>query len=407
MADQISTLLSLVQTITGLGEIFRTANGMHQETRSQLIDAAERLAITARYPDENVFFAATRTTQDAAIRIACDLDIFSVVPSDEPKTTSRLTSISITDVASAVHADPVVVGRVMRALVSCHIFTETGEDTYAHNNLSRAFLVPETLSMFSEIYDMAGKAAYALPEFLSKTNYNNPQDYSHSAFHLGAHTELGFWEYLEADEKKLQAFNNGMRSQATVRDFDSSYPFESELKASPMGQEEVVLVNVGGGRGHALERIKERFPTLKGELVLQDQAAVIKDALSGGLSAEIKAQSASFFEPNPIRSARAYFFRRVLHDWSDSVCQTILQNTVVSMGSNSRVLIAEYEVPAIGAPAKLTLQDINMMGLGGCERTEKMWAKLLHSAGLKLTKMWRTCGSDFVVIEGRLLGERN
>jgi len=119
---------------------------MHQETRSQLIDAAERLAITARYPDENVFFAATRTTQDAAIRIACDLDIFSVVPSDEPKTTSRLTSISITDVASAVHADPVVVGRVMRALVSCHIFTETGEDTYAHNNLSRAFLVPETQS---------------------------------------------------------------------------------------------------------------------------------------------------------------------------------------------------------------------------------------------------------------------
>ena len=77
------------------------------------------------------------------------------------------------------------------------------------------------------------------------------------------------------------------------------------------------------------------------------------------------------------------------------------------MGSNSRVLIAEYEVPAIGAPAKLTLQDINMMGLGGCERTEKMWAKLLHSAGLKLTKMWRTCGSNFVVIEGRLLGERN
>jgi hypothetical protein len=48
------------------------------------------------------------------------------------------------------------------------------------------------------------------------------------------------------------------------------------------------------------------------------------------------------------------------------------------------------------------MQDINMMGIGGCERTEKMWAKLLDSAGLKLNKMWRTPGSNFVVVEGRL-----
>ncbi|KAF2844841.1 S-adenosyl-L-methionine-dependent methyltransferase [Plenodomus tracheiphilus IPT5] len=398
-----STLLSLVQKITNLGDTFQTANGFaHQETRSRLIDAAEKLAIAARYPDENVFFAVTRTTQNASIRIACALNIFVVVPLADPRAELPLKSISVADIASAVNAEPVVVARVMRALASCHIFAETGEDTYAHNDLSRAFLVPETLSMFSEIYDMAGKAAYALPEFLARTNYKNPEDYNNSAFHLGAHTDLGFWEYLEADEKKLQAFNNGMRSQATVKDFDSSYPFEAELNADPVGQDEVVLVDVGGGRGHALERIKKRFPDLKGKLVLQDQAAVIKDALAGGLSSDIEAQAASFFEPNPIKNARAYFFRRVLHDWSDGVCQTILQNTAVSMGSESRVLIAEYEVPATGATAKLTMQDINMMGIGGCERTEKMWAKLLDSAGLKLSRMWRTLGSNFVVVEGRL-----
>jgi hypothetical protein len=219
----------------------------------------------------------------------------------------------------------------MRALASCDIFIETGEDEDAHNDLSRAFLVSETLSMFSEIYDMAGEAAYALPAFLAKTNYENPEDYNNSAFHLGAHTDLGFWEYLEADEKKLQAFNNGMRSQATVKDFDSSYPFEAELNASPLGKEDVVLVDVGGGRGHALARIKQRLPDLKGKLVLQDQAAVIKDAVAGGLSSEIEAESASFFEPNPVKNARAYFFRRVLHDWSDAVCRTILQKAGFSL----------------------------------------------------------------------------
>ncbi|KAB8068436.1 O-methyltransferase-domain-containing protein [Aspergillus leporis] len=397
MTTDPQATVSHLETLNRLSKAFTEEDGFaSEETRAQFITAAENLAISARYPDENIFFAVTRTTQNAAIRIACSLNIFAVVPSAPGTTTTGA------EIASAVNASAVVVVRIMRALVSCHIFTETGEDLYAHNALSRAFLVPTTLSMFAEIYDMAGRGAYALPDFLARTGWQNPEDYHHSAFHLGAHTELGFWEYLEADPEKLQVFNNGMRSQATVKAFDSSYPFEAELNATLVDGEEVVLVDVGGGRGHALERIKQRFPGLRGRFVLQDQKAVIDDAIAGGLSSEIEAQAASFFEPNPVRGARAYFFRRVLHDWSDPVCRTILSNTVTAMGPRSRVLIAEYEVPAVGASAKLTMQDINMMAIGGTERTEKQWRELLESVGLEVTKMWRTVGSNFVVVEGRL-----
>lgn len=395
MTSSPATLLSLVDDISKLGSAFQSANGFaNEETRNKLVDAAEKLAIAARYPDENIFHAITRTTQNAATRVACALDIFNVVPTTK--------SIDVAEIATTVKADPIVIERIMRALASCRIFAETGENTYTHNDLSRAFLTPTTLSMFSEIYDMAGNAAHALPEFLEKTNYVNPEDYNNSAFQLAARTELGFWEYLEADPKKLQAFNAGMRSQATVKAFDSSYPWDTELNATPVGADEIVVVDVGGGRGHAMERLKQRFPHLQGRIVLQDQASVIQDALDGGLSSEIEAQAASFFEPQPIKGARAYHFRRVLHDWSDAVCCTILKNTAGAMGPQSRVLLAEYEVPATGAPSKLTMQDINMMGITGCERTEKMWKRLLESAGLELTKMWRTEGSNFVIVEGRL-----
>lgn len=392
-------LLKKINTLAAQSSVTKDGSFADEDTRTQLVSAAEQLAIAARYPDENIFFAVTRITQNAAIRIACALNIFAVVPTDPNA------SISAQAIASAVNADPVVLVRVMRALASCHIFTETGENTYAHNALSRSFLVPESLSMFQEIYDLAGKGAYALPEFLAKTGWRNPEDYHDSAFHLGAHTKLGLWEYLEADPAKLQAFNNGMRSQATVKAFDSSYPFAAELNATPVRSGEVVLVDVGGGRGHALERIKQRFPALQGRLVLQDQDAVIRDAIAGGLSASIEPQAASFFAANPVKHARAYLFRRVLHDWSDPVCRRILANTVAAMGPDSKVLIAEYEVPPTGASAKLTLQDINMMGLGGTERTERHWADLLESVGLVLAKMWRTSGSNFVIVEGRLKGE--
>ena len=397
MTTDTKGTVALLEELNKLAKPLNANNGFTDEdTRTQFVEAAEKLAIAARYPDENIFFAVTRITQNAAIRIACSLNIFAVVPSAEDS------SISASDIASAVKAEKIVIVRIMRALVSCHIFAEAGEELYAHNALSRSFLVPETLSMFKEIYDLVGKGAYALPEFLQKTGWKNPEDYNNSAFHLGAHTELGLWEYLEADPEKLQAFNNGMRSQATVKAFDSSYPFEAELNREAVKEGDIVLVDVGGGRGHALERVKQRFPGLKGRLVLQDQKSVVQDAITGGLSSEIEPQAASFFEQNPVKNARAYFFRRVLHDWSDPVCRTILSNTVASMGPESKVLLAEYEVPAVGASAKLTLQDINMMGLGGTERTEKQWSDLLDSVGLKLNKMWRTEGSNFVVVEGRL-----
>ncbi|KAK4141039.1 S-adenosyl-L-methionine-dependent methyltransferase [Dichotomopilus funicola] len=391
-------VVALLAQLNRLAEAFTVQDGFSDETkRAQFVAAAEKLSSAARYVDENVFHTVTRLTLTSVIRCACSLNIFAVVPAAEGA------AISAGAIASAVDADPVVTVRLMRALVACNFFVEVGEETYSHNALSRAFLVPETLGMFKEIYDMVGAGAYALPAFLAKTQWRNPEDYDHSAFHLGAHTNLGFWEYLEADPAKLQAFNAGQRSQATVKDFDSSYPYDTELNGKPVtGAEEVVLVDVGGGRGHALERIRRRFPGLQGRLVLQDQQSVIDDALAGGLNpAEIEPQVASFFKPNPVRGARAYLFRRVLHDWSDPVCKAILSNTVVSMGPESRVLIAEYEVPVLGASAKLALQDINMMGIGGTERTGKQWNDLLESAGLKLVKTWRTAGSDFVIIEGR------
>ena len=50
------------------------------------------------------------------------------------------------------------------------------------------------------------------------------------------------------------------------------------------------------------------------------------------------------------------------------------------------MLIAEYEVPTVGAPAKLVLQDLNMMAIGGMEPTEKQWAELLDQVGQRWSR---------------------
>ncbi len=243
---------------------------------------------------------------------------------------------------------------------------------------------------------------YALPEFLENTGWQNPKDYVHS-WQLGHRTNLGIWEFLNADPERMKVFNSGMRSLATVANSEiEPYPFDKELNAEPIAADEIVRVDVGGGRGQALERIKKDFPALQGRLILQDQPDVIADARAGGLPAYIETHGGtSFFEPNPMKGARAYHFRRIFHEWSDGPSVKILRNTVLAMTNQSRILISDTLVPRQGATRAMALQDLNMMAFAGMERTDEQWHELLQKAGLRLMKIWREEVSMHVVVEAR------
>lgn len=256
--------------------------------------------------------------------------------------------------------------------------------------------------MFSQMYDNAGKGAYALPEFLASTKYQNPEDYKPAAFQLGRRTDLGFWEYLKADPKREELFNRGMQARLALD--KSVYPFEAELNREPLAPGETVLVDVGGGNGQTLRQILTEFPDMKGSMILQDQASVIEDTRKRGLLPErVQAQPISFFEPNPVKYARAYLFRRIFHDWADPSAIKILENVRTVMGPRSRILISDTIVPRTAVPWNIALQDINMMAcFGGLERTEEQWQALLSKVGLKMHKVWSTAGSKHAVIEGRL-----
>ena len=72
------------------------------------------------------------------------------------------------------------------------------------------------------------------------------------------------------------------------------------------------------------------------------------------------------------------------------------------MNSRSRILITENVLPATGAPRGMVLQDINMMGFGGMERTRIQWEDLLEEAGLSIRRVWSTEGNLQATIEASL-----
>lgn len=105
----------------------------------------------------------------------------------------------------------------------------------------------------------------------------------------------------------------------------------------------------------------------------------------------------------PCIGARAYFIRRVMHNWDDKACRIILRNTAAAMEpSFSRLLITDMVVDDVGAVREMAWEDLNMMTIGGVERTERQWRELLDECGLRAHKIWRNSAIEHAIIDARL-----
>ena len=78
------------------------------------------------------------------------------------------------------------------------------------------------------------------------------------------------------------------------------YPFKEQILAGfdQENPDSVVVVDVGGGLGHGLIELREKFPDLSGRLILQDLPKTVQQA--GDSKGAFEPLPHSFFEPQPI-----------------------------------------------------------------------------------------------------------
>ena len=119
----------------------------------------------------------------------------------------------------------------------------------------------------------------ALPEFLSKTNYQNPQDPVHTPFQEAFETEMRAFEWARTTPKTFNDIKLRMASKYEIKNiFLDFYPFE-EKHCEGVRPEDILFVDVGGGLGQHCVAFKQRLSHVPGRVVNQDQAAVISQAL--------------------------------------------------------------------------------------------------------------------------------
>lgn len=289
-------------------------------------------------------------------------------------------------IAAKVGAHPPFLKRVLRALVSVGVFSETSDGRFGLNPLARTLLKDQPGTMRDFVLMIAddyhwkvwGELDYAL-----KTGGNVFEQ---------VHGVPAF-AYLQARPEKERTFMGAMANISGTENpaVAAAYPF-GRLK---------LLIDVGGAHGHMLATILRRHKKLKG--ILYDQPQVVAGAARSGfvtapeLRGRCEVIGGNFFETVP-EGADGYIMKYIIHDWDDEKSLRILGNCRDAMAAGGRVLVVDNVIAPGNDWGKLL--DINMMlGPGGQERTRGEFETLFRRAGLKLTRIIPT-RCDLSIVEG-------
>ncbi|KAL8832989.1 MAG: hypothetical protein Q9170_004588 [Blastenia crenularia] len=189
-----------------------------REIGKALVEKAERLAIAAREPDENVHFQATQTAQNAAVRTAIKMGVFDEVP------LRGSSSVSALELSTALKVDEALLG------------------------------YPNPTDYHHSAFQYAHRTDLGFWEFLNE----DPE--SKMVFDSGMRSSATI------GSSAAGAYPFGRELEAV------------DIDAEDVVVVDVVVVDVGALRGQALEAIKAAYPSLKGRLVLQDTRDVIEEA---------------------------------------------------------------------------------------------------------------------------------
>jgi hypothetical protein len=271
-------------------------------------------------------------------------------------------------------ADPLLMSRIMRYLVANRLAAESAPDQYVARKATYTLADPRIEGPMRFFHAVTTPAFQALPDFLKETGYKNQAPTT--PFQKGLDTDMALFPWLKQHPDVLKDFQSLMGVPKEGNCFDVL-----PLDPSSYSSEGKVLVDIGGNTGQQAAKVLAKYPELAGRVVVQDREETINSApaVKG-----VQLMAHDFLSPQPVKGAKYYYLRAILHNWDDDKAVKILANIVPAMSADSLVLIDEVVVPDMGAhvwPAGLDLQMFALFG--AFERTTSQWDSLLKRAGLR------------------------
>lgn len=322
-----------------------------------------------------IFELASAHAAARALHVVAELGVADRI--DEAPRTSA-------DIAADAGLDPDALDRVLGLLATYGLFTRDGAGGWRHTELSRRLRSDDPRSLRSFVR-MSG----------SEFCWGSVTELEHSLrTRRSGITRLdpaGPWSYLAAHPRQAEVFQQAMtdKSHGDIAIALSAYDFSRHRR----------IADVGGGSGHLIKALLEKYPDTSG--VLFDLPQVTAGVAPTG---RLDVVGGDFFV-DPLPACDAYVLMNIVHDWDDPEAVAIL-SAVAEAGraggggsEGATVLVIEAIMPEGGEDRWPRMLDVLMLAVtGGRERTVAEYESLLTRAGLTLVQV-HTTATPLVVIE--------
>jgi hypothetical protein len=290
---------------------------------------------------------------------------------------------SIDELATAAGCDTDFLHRVLEHLVAKGVFQETAPGRFTLNEAARELLEPaQRLGL--DLEGIGGRMAYAWGTLLTAVRTGAP------AYH-----ELfgrPYWEDLTTHPDIAASFD------ALMGPAGHGAP-DPEVLVTGTWESVRTVLDVGGGTGALLAAILRARPKIHGTLVdLPATVARSHEVFRAASVAErVTIIGQSFFDPLPA-GADLYLLSKVINDWPDREAAAILSRCAEAACPAGRIVVLGGVSPD-GMPRGLSIE---MVLLGGKQRTLSEFRELARQAGLDVSAAGRQPSGRFVV-ECRLI----
>jgi O-methyltransferase domain/Dimerisation domain len=291
------------------------------------------------------------------------------------------------ELADAARAEASSLRRLLRALSSVGVFAETDDGQFHLTSIAELLKsdAPYSMRAFATMvnedwhWSVCGQLLYSLrtgkPAF----------DYVHG---------MGLYQYFLRNPEDARVFDAAMAdfSASEVELILAAYDFSKHKK----------VADVAGGNGNLI------IPLLKTDsetsAILFDLPHVIERAKgqieAEGLAERCELVGGDFFQEAP-KGGDLYVLKHIIHNYGDEEALSILRNCHRAMSVDARLLIIEMVIQPGNNPSFGKLLDLEMLLIGGAERTEAEYRALLAEAGCEMTRVIPT-GSAVSIIESVL-----
>ena len=252
-------------------------------------------------------------------------------------------SITYAAISQACGLSEALVFRFLRHAMANHIFAEAAPGHVRHTAFSCQYVIDtafaDTIGMLTcEVDPSYGKVVEALAMYPGSGAPNE------TAYNLAHGTSLPVYAFLAQHPERARRFGSAMRWFTRGEVWDLKHLVASYDWAA-LDQPGAMLVDVGGGEGGVAQVLASATQRLK--VVVQDLPGTVekgRELLPAEFQSRIAFEAHDFYTEQPLR-ADAYFFRWIMHNYSDQTCVRILQALIPALGQGARVLVYEIVMP--------------------------------------------------------------